>query len=54
MFVVKELADCWEECPKPEEFDVPAVSSHDAESQPGDVKFLHRLGIRFPGDGDQP
>ena len=52
MFVVKDLAECWEQCPQPDEIGVTAAVPHDAEGQQGDVNFLHRLGIRFPGDGD--
>jgi hypothetical protein len=54
MFVVKDLAECWEECPKPDSLGVTAVAAPDPEAaQQGDVNFLHRLGIRFPGDPDQ-
>jgi hypothetical protein len=53
MFVVKDLAECWEECPKEDEFGVTAVTKPDPEAQAGDVNFLHRLGICFPGDSDE-
>jgi hypothetical protein len=52
MFVVKDLAECWEECPKPDELGTAVLPVHDAERQQGDVNFLHRMGIRYPGDSD--
>ena len=53
MFIVKDLAECWEECPKPEEFGVTSIASADAgKHQHGDAKFLQEMGIRFPTDGD--
>jgi hypothetical protein len=48
MYVVKDLAECWEECPKPDEFGVSTANPPDAERRDGDVNFLHRMGIRFP------
>jgi hypothetical protein len=53
MFVVKDLAECWEECPKPEELGIITAPAGRSEPQPGDVSFLHRLGICFPGEGDE-
>jgi hypothetical protein len=52
MFVVKDLAECWEESPKPDEFSVTSVPALELECQLGDENFLHRLGIRYPGDGE--
>jgi hypothetical protein len=52
MFVVKDLAECWEECPKPDDCGVTAIAAHDLERQRDDENFLHRLGICFPGDSD--
>jgi len=52
MFVVKDLADCWEVCPTADAFGVTSMSGCDAERQQGDVNFLRRLGICFPGEGD--
>ena len=52
MFVVKDLAECWEECPQPGDIGVTAVAASDLECHQGDVNFLHRLGIRFPGNSD--
>ena len=48
MYVVKDLADCWKECPKPDEFGVSTADPPTTERQAGDVNFLHRMGIRFP------
>jgi hypothetical protein len=45
--VVKDLADCWRDCPKPEDFQETAPV--DAAGSPAeDTDFLHRLGVRFP------
>lgn len=33
----KPLTECWKECPKPEIVD--------------DVRFLQRIGVRFPDEG---
>ena len=52
MFVVKELTECWEECPKAEDSGVTAVSIDELESHKADARFLHSLGICFPHDGD--
>jgi hypothetical protein len=47
IYIVKDLADCWRECPTagdPQEtFDV----SPDSMREP-DAKFLHSLGVKFP------
>jgi hypothetical protein len=51
-FMVKDLADCWEECPKSDDEGVTPAPAYDLERQRGDVNFLHRMGIRFPGDND--
>ena len=48
MFVVKDLVECWEECPKPEDCGVTAVAATELESHQKDVSFLHQLGICFP------
>jgi len=53
MFVVKDLADCWEECPQPDDAGISPAPAYDLERQRGDANFLHRMGIRFPGDGDE-
>lgn len=50
MFIVKDLAECWEECPKPEEFGLAELAPPEGEMQKEDVNFLHRLGICFPGE----
>jgi hypothetical protein len=53
MYVVKDLAECWEDSPKPEDFGVTKVPGADGESHQGDVNFLHNLGIRFPGESEK-
>lgn len=52
MFVVKDLAECWGECPKPEDAALTSSPTYELERQRGDAKFLHSMGIRFPADGD--
>jgi len=53
MFVVKDLAECWEECPKPDEAGIAPAPAYDAERQRGDANFLHRMGICFPAERDE-
>jgi hypothetical protein len=53
MFVVKDLAECWEESPQPDDFSLTSVPAEDLECHQGDVNFLHRLGIRYPGGGER-
>lgn len=52
MYVVKDLAECWEECPKPDDSDIAPARAYDLERQRGDATFLHRMGICFPGESD--
>ena len=53
MFVVKDLAECWEDCPKPEDSDVTSNPAYDRERKKGDANFLHSMGICFPADSDE-
>jgi hypothetical protein len=53
MYVVKDLAECWEECPKPEEDGIATAPACDPERQRGDANFLHRLGICYPAESDE-
>jgi hypothetical protein len=52
MYVVKDLAECWEECPQADDSDVVPAPAFDLDCQRGDVNFLHRLGICFPAESD--
>ena len=52
MFVVKDLAECWEECPTPESEGTIPAPAYDADRQRGDANFLHSMGICFPGEGE--
>ena len=52
MYVVKDLAECWEECPKTEDADIVPAPSYDKEKHRGDANFLHRMGICFPSEND--
>jgi hypothetical protein len=53
MYVVKDLAECWEDCPKPEDLDAVTAPAYDLERQRGDAKFLQEMGIRFLSDSDK-
>ena len=53
MYVVKDLAECWEECPKPVDSDIVPAPGYDLERQRGDARFLHEMGICFPGESDE-
>jgi hypothetical protein len=52
MYVVKDLAECWEECPKTVDPDIVPAPAYDLERQRGDVNFLRRMGICFPGESE--
>lgn len=52
MYVVKDLAECWEECPKAEDNDVVPAAAYEQEKQRGDANFLHRMGICFPSESE--
>jgi hypothetical protein len=54
MYVVKDLAECWEECPKAVDSDIVPAPAYDLERQRGDANFLRQMGIRFPGESDVP
>ena len=45
VLVVKALADCWRDCPKPKQGR--KISPVSKELEP-DERFLHHLGVRFP------
>lgn len=52
MYVVRDLAECWEECPSAEDSDIVPAHAYDLERQRGDANFLHSMGIRFPGESE--
>jgi hypothetical protein len=45
--VLKDLADCWRECPKAEDLKE-ASELIAARVREGDSEFLRSLGVRFP------
>ena len=47
IYAVKDLADCWRECPAPGEEQEAAVAEG---FLPPDEAFLHSLGVRLPPD----
>jgi len=53
MYVVKDLAECWEECPKPADPDIVPAPAYDLERQRTDAKFLRSMGICFPGESGE-
>ena len=51
IYVVKDLADCWRECPGPkDELEVAEMGT--TRRREPDAQFLHSLGVKFP-DGDE-
>ncbi|HEX3744789.1 MAG TPA: hypothetical protein VHW09_12695 [Bryobacteraceae bacterium] len=52
MYVVKDLAECWEESPKPEDVDIVPAPGYDIERKRHDTDFLHEMGICFPSEND--
>lgn len=53
MFVVKDLTECWEESPQPDDPDIHPAPAWDLERQRGDESFLHRMGICFPAESEE-
>jgi hypothetical protein len=53
MYVVKDLAECWEESPKPDDPDIVPARAYDVGLHRHDAKFLHEMGICFPGESDE-
>jgi len=53
MYVVKDLVECWENCPKPDDSDIAPTPAYELERQKGDAKFLHSMGICFPVETDE-
>jgi hypothetical protein len=49
VYVVKDLAECWRDCPKPE--DASENPADELVREP-DISFLHSLGIRFPDEAE--
>ncbi len=49
VYVVKDLADCWRECPKSDEEQKVCATVELGEP---DAQFLRSLGVRFP-DAEQ-
>jgi hypothetical protein len=49
VYAVKQLADCWRECPNTEELlEAPEASSEHLRE--ADAKFLGRLKVKFPDE----
>jgi hypothetical protein len=53
IYVVKDLAECWEASPKPGDPDIMPAPAYDLERQRGDTDFLHEMGICFPAQADE-
>src|SRR5215510_3076793 len=50
IYIVKDLSDCWRECPRPEDQLDSATEESTALTQTTDTDFLRSLGIRLPDD----
>lgn len=48
---VKPLADCWRDCPSPDD-ELTAPEPGAGILREPDAKFLHSLGVAFPEDGE--
>ena len=46
VYVLKDLADCWAECPRADTLAEPPVLSED-HIRKADHEFLHSIGVRF-------
>jgi hypothetical protein len=49
IYIVKALADCWRECPAPED-EPDAIEPTPEFMREPDAAFLHSLGVAFPDD----
>jgi len=49
IYVVKDLSDCWRECPKPGDVLEAADLGAPVIREP-DLDFLHSLGVRLPDE----
>jgi len=49
MFVVKDLAECWEESPSHEVLGLASAPVNEPATQAADDSFLRSMGIRYPG-----
>ena len=47
IYLVKDLADCWRECPAPED-ELDAIQPAPEFMREPDAAFLHSLGVAFP------
>ena len=51
VYGLKPLDDCWEACPTEEELQEAAEPGEGSVAET-DVRFLQKLGVRFPDDPD--
>jgi hypothetical protein len=52
VYVVKDLSECWDASPVPEELGDTPDPCTDLDRRRGDEGFLHRMGIRFPSEDE--
>jgi hypothetical protein len=53
MYVVRDLTECWEECPAEPEWRGAREPHAELDRHPGDARFLQSMGIRFPGEEEK-
>jgi len=53
VYVVKDLAECWEESPKGDDPEIVPAPAYDRERQRGDANFLREMGICFPENDER-
>ena len=51
MYIVKDLAECWRECPKSGTLQALSQSRKELYRKK-DEEFLHSLGVRFPDEAE--
>ena len=51
VYVFKDLAECWRECPREQDLPLPEASDRGPKNWAEDSVFLHQLGITLP-DGE--
>ena len=51
VFLLKELSECWRDCPKADEVQEPTPWSEEPMTEP-DANFLRSLGVKFPDEAE--
>ncbi|MEI9974835.1 MAG: hypothetical protein WDO73_23965 [Ignavibacteriota bacterium] len=53
MYVVKDLAECWEQCPKADDLDIVPAPAYDRDRLPMRYQVSTADGICFPAENEE-